>query len=133
MTKLYSKRFTVSLGAKLALLFVLSVSAFAQTTPITRQETLRGSVTPEREWWDVQHYDLWVQFMPATRTIKGSNLITFKTVKAGQKMQIDLQMPLNITKVVHNGTELKFPNRWSDFKQPYVDAQHSVCMAKRLM
>jgi len=30
----------------------------AQTEPITRQETLRGSVTPEREWWDVLHYHL---------------------------------------------------------------------------
>ena len=24
-----------------------------QAEAITRQETLRGSVTPEREWWDV--------------------------------------------------------------------------------
>ena len=24
-----------------------------QPEPVTRQETLRGSVTPEREWWDV--------------------------------------------------------------------------------
>jgi hypothetical protein len=25
----------------------------AKTEPITRQETLRGSITPEREWWEV--------------------------------------------------------------------------------
>jgi hypothetical protein len=31
-----------------------------QPEPITRQETLRGSVTPEREWWDVLHYHLQV-------------------------------------------------------------------------
>jgi hypothetical protein len=31
---------------------------------ITRQETLRGSVTPEREWWDVLHYHLQVEFLP---------------------------------------------------------------------
>jgi hypothetical protein len=29
-----------------------------QTEAITRQETFRGSVTPEREWWDVLHYHL---------------------------------------------------------------------------
>jgi len=29
-----------------------------QAEPITRQETLRGSVTPEREWWDVLHLPL---------------------------------------------------------------------------
>ena len=28
----------------------------AKTEAITRQETLRGSITPEREWWDVLHY-----------------------------------------------------------------------------
>jgi hypothetical protein len=26
-----------------------------QAAAITRQETLRGSITPEREWWDVLH------------------------------------------------------------------------------
>ena len=32
---------------------------FAQAQPApTRQEILRGTITPEREWWDVLHYDL---------------------------------------------------------------------------
>src|SRR5258706_12452222 len=62
-----------------------------QTGAITRQETLRGSVTPEREWWDVLHYHLQVEFLPETRRLKGSNTITFKTLKPGNKMQIDLQ------------------------------------------
>lgn len=80
----------------------------AQTGDITRQETLRGSITPEREWWDLLHYDLQVDFMPATRRLKGSNTITFKTLKAGSKMQIDLQPPLEITKVTHGDSQLKF-------------------------
>src|SRR6185369_11038152 len=81
---------------------------FAQTQNITRQEMLRGSVTPEREWWDVLHYDLKVQFFPETRRLKGSNEIIFKTLKPGNKMQIDLQPPLAITKVTHGDTQLKF-------------------------
>jgi aminopeptidase N len=81
---------------------------FAQTPEITRQEMLRGSITPEREWWDVLHYDLNVQFLPDTRRLKGSNKITFKTLKAGSRMQIDLQPPLAITKVTHGKSELKF-------------------------
>jgi aminopeptidase N len=80
----------------------------AQTGAVTRQETLRGSVTPEREWWDVLHYHLSIEFFPETRSIKGSNLITFKTLKAGDKMQIDLQTPLAITKISHGASELKF-------------------------
>jgi aminopeptidase N len=81
---------------------------FAQTENITRQETLRGSVSPEREWWDVQHYQLKVEFLPETRRLSGSNTITFKTLKPGNKMQIDLQPPLAITKITHGSSQLKF-------------------------
>src|SRR5687767_13529938 len=73
----------------------------AKTEPVTRQETLRGSITPEREWWDVLHYQLQVEFLPETKRLKGSNTITFKTLKPGNKMQIDLQPPLAITKIIH--------------------------------
>src|SRR5262250_807754 len=79
-----------------------------KTEPITRQETLRGSITPEREWWDVQHYHLQVEFLLETRRLKGSNVITFKTLKAGNKMQIDLQPPLSITKITHGDSQPKF-------------------------
>lgn len=89
--------------------FTLSaLSLFAQTEPITRAETLRGSITEEREWWDLQHYDLSIQFFPDTKTIKGSNVITFKTVKSEYIMQIDLQEPLAITKATHKNKELKY-------------------------
>ena len=80
----------------------------AQTSDITRQETLRGSVTPEREWWDVLHDHLQVEFLPETKRLKGSNTIAFKTLKPGNKMQIDLQPPLAVTKVTHGDAQLKF-------------------------
>lgn len=108
-------RSSIRVVGLVALLSVCSFLAFAQTTPVTRQETLRGSVTPEREWWDVQHYDLAVQFMPATRFIKGSNEISFKTVKPGRKMQIDLQEPLSITRIDHRGTDLKYEREGNVF------------------
>ncbi|HEX5603238.1 MAG TPA: M1 family metallopeptidase [Pyrinomonadaceae bacterium] len=79
-----------------------------KTEPVTRQETLRGSITPEREWWDLLHYHLKVEFLPETRRLKGSNEITFKTLKPGNKMQIDLQPPLAITRITHGDSQLKF-------------------------
>ena len=91
------------------------VNVTAQVQPVTRQEMFRGTVTPEREWWDVLHYDLSVQFFPSTRTIKGSNVITFKTLKPGSKMQIDLQPPLNITRILHGTTELKYEREGNVF------------------
>src|SRR5205085_8181166 len=84
------------------------VDISAQTGEITRQEMLRGSITPEREWWDVLHYHLAIEFFPNKKSIKGSNEIVFKTLKAGSVMQIDLQEPLKITKITHGASELKF-------------------------
>src|ERR1041385_7372962 len=89
-------------------IFFVAIHVVAQTEPPPRQEILRGSITPEREWWDVQHYHLNVEFLLETRRLKGSNVITFKTVKPGSKMQIDLQPPLAITKITHRDTQLKF-------------------------
>ena len=90
----------------LGLFIQLQINAQILEQP-SRQEILRGSVTPEREWWDLQHYDLSVEFFPQTKTIKGSNVIAFKTLKAGSKMQIDLQQPLAMTKITHAAAELK--------------------------
>jgi len=92
----------------LAVFLFGAVDVFAQAENITRQERLRGSVTPEREWWDLQHYHLKVEFLPETKRLKGSNTMSFRTLKLGNKMQIDLQPPLAITKVVHGESQLKF-------------------------
>jgi aminopeptidase N len=94
---------------------------FAQTENVTRQETLRGSITPEREWWDVLHYHLAVEFLPETKRLRGSNTITFKTLKPGKRMQVDLQPPLAITKIIHGNSLLKFEREgnvyWVSFEK----------------
>ncbi len=121
MRYFHLKRNTIVLLAAF-MVFAGSITAFGQAThvvtktePVTRQEMLRGSITPEREWWDVLHYDLSVEFLPDTRSITGSNVITFKTLKSGRKMQIDLQQPLKITKITHKGVELQFEREGSVF------------------
>ena len=74
----------------------------------TKQAKLRGSVTPEREWWDLKHYDLAVEVFPESKSLKGSNRITFTTLAAGQRMQVDLQTPLKITRVIYGEKDLDF-------------------------
>lgn len=69
----------------------------------TRQDTLRGSITPERAWWDVTYYHLDVSVDPATKSIKGKNTVQYKVLEPYKVLQIDLQAPLKITKVVQNG------------------------------
>src|SRR5262245_59771228 len=102
------RRLIIVAVAVLVLVQSGSSFVFAQAENITRKDMLSGSVTPEREWWDVLHTHLKVEFLPETRELKGSNAITFKNLKAGNKMQIDLQPPLSITKVTHGDSQLQF-------------------------
>ncbi|NQY28506.1 MAG: M1 family metallopeptidase [Flavobacteriaceae bacterium] len=96
----------------LLLLFPLFLSAqnglFEHKENFTRQDSLRGSITPEREWWNLKHYELSVEVFPKTKTIKGNNIICFEVLKPAKKMQIDLQEPLRITKVTHQKQELNY-------------------------
>ncbi|AXG68677.1 aminopeptidase N [Kordia sp. SMS9] len=85
---------------------LLSTQAFSQN--FTKQDTLRGSITPERAWWDLTHYHLDIKVDPTERTISGSNTIQYKVVKKGQKtLQVDLQPPLQLTKAMQDGVELQ--------------------------
>lgn len=91
------------------LLFIICYPSWSQEDiKATRQDTLKGSVMLERAWWDLSHYHLEVEVFPEEKKIKGSNTITFKVVQPHQIMQIDLQSPLKITKVIQNGKSLKF-------------------------
>ena len=74
----------------------------------TRQDTLRGSITPEREWWDLTYYHLDIKVEPDKKYISGSNTVGYKVLKSYKTMQIDLQEPMEITSVIANGMPLKF-------------------------
>lgn len=102
----------------LLLLFLMPVSVAslqAQTPSFTRQDTLRGSITPERAWWDLSYYHLDIEVNPEERSIRGKNTIQYKVLEPAQRMQIDLQPPMAIQKVTQNGKELTFEqdgNAW---------------------
>ena len=74
----------------------------------TRQDTLRGSITPEREWWDLTYYHLDIKVNPDKKFISGSNTVGYKVLKSDKMMQIDLQEPMEITSVEADGKSLKF-------------------------
>jgi len=102
---------TITYG--LGLLFLTMVfitSGMAQHTKQTysRQDSLRGSITPEREWWDLVYYHLDIEVKPKQKSIEGSNTIYYKVVKPGKVMQIDLQQPMKIQGFFQNGKELDF-------------------------
>lgn len=69
----------------------------------THADSLRGTDGPQRNWWDVQYYDITFQPDYPTKTIKGNIVITLKVVKAAgahpDTVQIDLQEPLEIDSI----------------------------------
>ena len=92
-------------------IFLVSITNQAQEllsekNSFTHQDTLRGSITPERAWWDLTYYHLDVKIAPETKSISGKNTIQYTVLEPYKVMQIDLQAPLKITKVVQNGKEL---------------------------
>jgi aminopeptidase N len=81
----------------------------------TRQDSLRGSITKERAWWDVKYYHLNVKVNPADSTITGSNIIKYLVLKEYNIMQIDLQNPMMISKVIQDGIALKYKREGNAF------------------
>ena len=77
-----------------------------KTPHFTHQDTLRGSITTERSWWDLTYYHLDIKVNPEKKYISGKNTIQYKVLKQHQVMQIDLQPPLYITKALQDGDTL---------------------------
>ena len=77
-------------------------------TRFTRQDTLRGSITPERAWWNLTFYHLDIAVKPSDSTIYGTNTVTYRVITSSDIMQIDLQPPLEIFKAEQNGKPLSF-------------------------
>ncbi len=102
-----------------SLLFIFS-EIHGQT--FTRQDTLRGSITPERAWWDLNYYDLAIDFNIENKSIKGINTIYFQVITPQQVMQIDLQEPLTITQVDYKNQQLSYTRDgnvyWIQFANP---------------
>jgi len=86
----------------LCLGLVVNAQLLQEKSTFTRQDTLRGSITPEREWWDLTYYHLDIEVEPDEQFIKGVNTIQFKVLTPKKVLQIDLQEPMNITKVTQN-------------------------------
>ncbi|MBD0297631.1 MAG: hypothetical protein ICV84_20985, partial [Flavisolibacter sp.] len=109
--------------------FLLTQCSFGQPLhqkrDFTHQDTLRGSITPERAWWDVTRYDITVIPDFNKRSIEGSCTITFRRLASmkGNVMQVDLQEPMMIDSIItqqsiSNGTHSsKWINKSLSFKK----------------
>jgi len=107
----------------LVTLMLLHNKSISQEYEFTKQDTLRGSITPERAWWDLTYYHLDIAVDLDNKFIKGSNTIEYKVLESNKKLQVDLQSPLKITKVEQNGKELTFSSEGSAHFINLIDKQ----------
>ncbi len=108
------------------LFFILGLSPMLTSIsaqPFSRHDTLRGAITPERAWWDLTYYHLDIQIDPKAKTITGSNTIQYKILETGDRMQIDLQAPMRITRATQQGRELKWEQ---DSSVWYIQLENQV-------
>jgi aminopeptidase N len=92
----------------ICLLFGWALSSYSQQPTYTKQDSLRGSITPERSWWDLNFYNLSVEVKPDEKFISGSNIIRYTVMEEQQLLQVDLQPPLIIEKITQDGENLKW-------------------------
>jgi len=84
------------------------VAAQRQPRSFSHADTLRGSNGPGRSWWDASFYDLHVTVNPADSSIRGYNSITYRVLEPATRMQLDLQLPLEVDSMVQDGNRLEF-------------------------
>ena len=104
-TELYSKYMNRNIKISSFILLLICNVLYAQE--FTRQDTLKGSITPERAWWDLQYYHLTVKVNPDKKSIEGTNLVRYKPVGNQDRMQIDLQPPMQLLKATQGDVALK--------------------------
>ncbi|MFI2743541.1 M1 family metallopeptidase [Zhouia sp. PK063] len=91
--------FTFFLGC-----IILSTQAQVKEHQFTHADTLRGSITPERAWWNVLRYDITIKPDFDKKFTSGNNIITYEVtqIKHVNAMQIDLQEPLQIDSIIYD-------------------------------
>ena len=94
---------------KKALLFAILISGVSQAQMFedpkpTKVDTIKGSNTEFRNFWDVKKYDIVLEPNFEAKSIKGSNKIslTIKKDIVNPVFQIDLQQPMKADKVTAN-------------------------------
>lgn len=88
------------------LFLLFSCFAAAQPPVFTKDDTLRGSITPQRAWWDLTFYNLKIKVNPAEKSIAGSNEIRYKVLRSDKVLQVDLQPPLALERAEQDGQVL---------------------------
>lgn len=77
-----------------------------QTIDDHQQNIFRGTITQQRAWWNLTHYHLDISVDPSTKSIAGINTMKYEVLSEKKRLQIELQAPMQLTKVMQNGQAL---------------------------
>ena len=102
---------------KKAILLFGFISSFAFGQTYTKTDTLKGSDTAYRNFWDVKKYELSVEPNFQDKSLKGSNKIEFTITQdiLNPIFQIDLQQPMKVEKLIANFPTIDGFKRDGDF------------------
>ena len=81
----------------------------------SRKDSLRGSITEERAWWNLLHYAIEAKPDISNKSISGKNTITYKVLKEYQTMQLDLQEPMKILDITQEGQKLSYTKEFGAY------------------
>jgi aminopeptidase N len=99
-----------------------SQTAPPPATP-NRANILRGAYGPDRANNDLLYYHLTLRVDPVAKTIAGHNLIRFKMLEDGRRIQIDLAESLAIDKIVFGKETLHYTR---DSGAVFLDFPHTL-------
>jgi len=109
------------------------MSVFPQS--FTQEDSLLGSNTSYRAWWNVTHYQISIKPNYLTKTIAGYNTITYKVISDTLPcvMQIDLQEPLLVDSIILDERKVlqfeKQKNRWLlSLNAQQKNSQHAITL-----
>ena len=103
-------RFSFALCLICLLSLVTCIAAQTPSTPRepSRADILRGAYSQWRANNDLLSYDLDLRVDPDKKFLSGKNTIRFKMLKDDTRIQLDLFANLNVDKILHGKTELKY-------------------------
>ena len=93
----------------------------------TQKDTLRGALSPERTWFDINYYHLNLEVDPVSKTISGSNDIAFTVLKSSDVMQLDLFENMFIDSVIYKGISCDITRTFDAF---FIDLPHDLTVGR---
>ena len=85
-----------------------------ENTEFDRGDTLRGTLGPDRTWFNVHYYELHLAVDPENRTIQGYNDVYFEVLESHPTMQLDLFADImRVDSITMNGKTLDYKREYN--------------------